>query len=283
MAQIIDTLAYIGTNRKLGLNERVGDYRKRQKEILENTGNDVKFIITAYSHEDNLNLSEVVSENPGLFLGRYIQINPNKNFQKYLPHTSPKDIENLIKSGNAVGLKSHTSFTRNRIDGRHNIESEKLAVEYGIPIVYHCAATNQEFAHPDFFRRVRDRNPDLIMVCMHYGGFKESYVPKYVKLATEDSKMILGSPGINGEVNRWILEKNPPEHFYENKPDRWVNFFLDTINGIQDQVVFGSDVPELHFTLHPINLADEKIQRKVTFDNAASIFRLEDKIKDWAT
>lgn len=275
MNRIIDTHAYVGSNKMLGVDSKPEIYIALKDKILKTTGHSIRFLLMAYSKGDNFELPKIIAENPDLFLGGYLQINPNKSLERMLGYSSPSELEGIIKSGKIVGLKLHTSMTKTRVDSDSLDEFSKLAIDYDLPIMFHCAATGQKFAHPDFFRRLRDKNRNLKIICAHYGGLNEEYIPEYIDLVVEDSQMYLNTTGLSGDIKRWIVENSPPAIYFEKNAQRWEKLFSETIGAIKKKVIFGSDFPELDFSLHPINMANQEIQRKVLHDNAVKLFRLE--------
>ena len=276
MKQLIDTHTYFGSNRQFTVDIKPERHRKLQEKIIESHGYSPKFLLMAYSTEGNFLLPGIISDNPDLFLGGILQFNPNRSFEKIFEYTSPVELEKIIKSGLIVGLKLHTSATKIRVDCEDLDEFSRLAIDHEIPMVFHCAATGQDFSHPDYFRRLKDRHPDLRIVCAHYGGLYEEYIPQYVKLVDEFPDVYLNTAGLSGEIRRWDFDADPPSLFYKQNPERWSDLFLDSIVGIEDKVLFGSDYPELHFTLNPIDKTDRKIQQKVLYKNPVNAFGLDD-------
>ena len=189
-------------------------------------------------------------------------------------YLTPKELEGIIKSGAIVGLKVHTSAGKLRVDSESLDDFASLAIDQDVPIVFHCSATTQNFTHPDYFRRLKEKHPDLKIVCAHYGGLNEKYMPENIKLLNEYPNIYLNTAGLSGEITRRQFEVDPSSIYHEDNPERWVNEFLQTIEPIQDKVVFGSDYPELKFTIHPIGKAKEEIQQKLLYINPAKIFKL---------
>jgi len=279
MNKLIDTHAYIGSNDILRIEEKKPEiYHALRKEVIQKFNYSPRFLLMTYSIEDNLQLPQIISENPDLFLGGILQINPNRLLEKIVRYSSPAELETIIKSGSIVGLKLHTSAVKTRVDDKSLDEFSRLALDYDIPMVFHCSATGQEFAHPDYFRRLKDKHPDLKIVCAHYGGLHEEFIPGYIELIGEYPLIYLNPAGLGGEIHRRIFETDPPSEYYEDNPKRWTKIFLDSIKPIQDKVVFGSDYPELQFRLHPIDKADKEIQQKILFENPIKVFGLKDRV-----
>lgn len=276
MKRIIDTHGYIGSNEVLNTNIQPEFYKKLKAEILAKYGYDSRFLVMTYSKKDNLMLPTTINENQDLFLGGILQINPNKYFENILGYSSPKEIENIIKLGGVVGLKLHTSATETRVDDSSLNDFAKIAVEYGLPFVFHCSATAQDYTHPDFFRRLKDKHLDLSIICAHYGGLNKSFIPEYFNLLEEYPKIYLNTTGLSGEIVRSDFKQDPPtKERVKEADDYWVDFFLKTIGPIQDKVVFGSDYDYLKFDLNPIDKASKEIQKKLLYTNPIKIFNLD--------
>lgn len=279
MNKLIDTHAYIGSNDILRVEEKKPEiYYDLRREVIQKFNYSPMFLLMTYSIGDNFQLPQIISENPDLFLGGILQINPNRLLEKIVRYSSPAELETMIKSGSIVGLKLHTSAVKTRVDDESLDEFSRLALDYDIPMVFHCSATGQKFAHPDYFRRLKDRHPNLKMVLAHYAGLYEEFIPGYIELIGEYPLIYLNTAGLGGEIHRWIFETDPPSEYYEDNPKRWTKIFLNSIKPIQDKVVFGSDYPELQFRLHPIDKADKEIQQKILFENPIKVFGLEDRV-----
>jgi predicted TIM-barrel fold metal-dependent hydrolase len=275
MDMIIDTHGYIGSNKRLNTNIQPEAYRELQKQVLTKHGYDIKFLVMTYSMHDNIILPTTIQENQDVFLGGILQINPNVAFERILGYSSPQNIENIVKQGGVVGLKLHTSATETRVDDSSLDDFASLAVDYNLPFVFHCSATGQDFTNPNAFRRLKDKYPELIIVFAHYGGLNEEFIPEYFKLLQEYPHLYMNTTGLSGEIARYDFRKNEPLKVIVKEPDDyWVDFFLRTIEPIQDQVAFGSDYNHLRFDLNPIDKANEKIQKKILVDNPKKIFNL---------
>ncbi len=278
MNKLIDTHAYIGSNDILRVEKKPEIYHGLRKEVMQKFNYSPMFLLMTYSIEDNFKLPQIISENPDLFLGGILQINPHRFSEKIAGYSSPAELETIIKSGSIVALKIHTSIVKTRVNDESLDEFSRLALDYNIPMVFHCSATGQDFTHPDYFRKLKDKNPNLKIVCAHYGGLNKKFIPEYIELIDEYPLIYLNTAGLGGEIHRRILETDPPSEYYEDNPERWTKIFLDSIKPIQDKVVFGSDYPELQFRLHPIDKADKEIQQKILFENPIKVFGLEDRV-----
>lgn len=272
---IIDTHCYLGSAPILNIHIEPEFYRGLREDMLKKYNLDVKFLVMTPSIKDNFSLSRTIQKNQDIFLGGILQINPNKSLEDSLGYLAPDEIQRIIDMGNIVGLKLHTSFTKTRVNDPHIHDFADLAIAYNMPIIFHCCATGQDYTSADYFRELKDKKPELKIVCAHYGGLNEDYIPEYIKLVKEIPGLYLNTSGLSGEIKRWNLHVNPPTASYNNDPDRWVRVYLDSIEGIRDSVVFGSDATELSFTLHPVDKADASIQRKLFYDNPRKVFNLD--------
>ena len=279
MQQLIDTHGYIGSNQILKVDVRPEQYRALQKESIASHNLSPRFLVMTYSIPDNFNLPDWVDQNPDLFLGGIAQINPNRARERIAGYISISQLESLIKTGKIVAIKLNTAGTLTRVDDPSVDDFAKVATDYNIPLVVHCSATGQKFTHPDYFRRLKDRHPDLTVVCAHYGGLNENYTPSYIHLIHEFPDIFLNTVGFSGEIARRDFNQDPSIVHHDNTPERWIRVFLDTITEIQDRVVFGTDFPELRFTLHPVDQADKAVQEKLFYHNPVRVFRLEDRIQ----
>ncbi len=273
LTRVIDTHAYIGTQPKIGLDIQVSDYY-RLKEKLWKHGIDTQFLVMSASLRDNYNIAKIVSDNKKIVLGGVLQIAPNRlMIEQNGGITTPKEIENLLSSKEIKGLKLVTSLTRTAVNDPVLDDYASLAVKYDVPMIFHCSATGQDFTKPEYFLVLKQKHPKLRIVCAHYGGLNEKFIPPYIELVRNNHGIYLNTSGLSGEIKRYI-SIDPLVIHHENNPNRWTNTFLETIKGIEDRVIFGSDYPELKFTIHPIDLADKPTQERVFYKNAKTIFKL---------
>ena len=271
MISIIDTHAYIGSEPNLGIDINPEFYRDLKKEF---SNYDLKFIVMPPSKKDCYRLPSIVKENRDIFVGGILQFNPNQNLEQSLGYLSTKELEKIIEQGDIVGLKMHTSFTQTRVDDSSVGDFADLAINYGLPMVFHCASTGQDFTHPDYFRILRDKKPALKIVCAHYGGLEEGYIREYIKLINELPELYLNTAGLSGEVKRRDVRNDPSKPITSNNPDKFVELFLETVPAIQDSVLFGTDAGELDFSLHPVDKTNFSIQRKLFYSNPKKVFRI---------
>ncbi len=275
MPPLIDIHDYIGDNDDFGMHITPDDYKRLQARIATHAGYDARFVIMPASKKDNYHIPDLVSSHPSLFAGGYLQINPNREFERFSPYTEPKELEELIQTGNIIGMKLITVFTDTPADSPMLDDFASLAVQYGLPLFFHCSGTGQQYSHPDRFRALRKRHPSLKMVLMHYGGLNPDYIPPAVELAIGDPLIYLNTSGLSGESAHWDRSVFPPAKHASWDAGRFVRPFLDTIEKVQDRVFFGSDYPELSFTTHPIDFATAPIREKVLYENAARVLHLK--------
>jgi len=293
MRKILDTQGYWGPTECWGFGQDTEGYRILQGK-LKSLGYYVKFLIMPYTTNQNSNLPAVIHENPDLFLGAYLQINPNEDYTSMMSYSKPETIERLIRSDkedSLVGLKLHTSLTKTRVDDPILDEFSRIAVDHDIPILFHCAASGHDFTRSDYFRNLLTKHPDLKIICAHYGGLneryilgdyfeEEGYIAGYVELVKDFRKNVwLNTSGLNGEKRRWNLikegEKTVQTPYTEYDPNRWKSLFSKTIDGIKDNLVFAGDFPELWWwTTYPVNTSSLEVQHNVLYENTKNLFDL---------
>lgn len=273
MESLIDTHGYIGHNPFSGITVTPDYYRILREKLMQDCI-DAKFLIMPYTRQGDLGLPGVVKEHSDIFLGGILQFNPNRDLEGKIGYISPQELERIIKEGDIVGLKLVTSFARTRVDDPGVDDFARLALDYGIPIIFHCASSAQEFAHPDYFRRLKDRIPDLKVVCAHFGGLNVDFIPGYVNLVREYNDIFLNTAGLSGQIERYDLGSSSVIRNSSNHETGWEKIFLEAVPLIEDKVVFGSDEGELRFSLHPVDKASPEVRRKVYCDNAVRMFHL---------
>jgi len=276
MKKIIDTHAYIGRQPLVGMNITVDKYLAL-REFLKQQGFDVRFLLMSGSLESNKELSEIVWNDGEAIAGGILQINPNRNLEAFLGYMPVKDIEALIKKGGIVGLKNNTAFTKLRVDHKDMLPFADLAIGYGLPMVFHCSSSGQDFVSPSYVRKLLDGRPELKVVLAHFGGLNESYLPESKRLAKEHQDVYLNTAGLSGEIKRYDLSSFPPkEPFREHRPEKWEKLFLEAAEDLRGKIVFGSDHPELSFTLHPVDRLKQEIQEEILYSTPKNVFRLHD-------
>ncbi len=270
MQSVIDTHSYYGKAATFGIDQQVEDYKHLQ-ECQRGLGNDVRFIVMAASAKDNEQLPLVVEQNPDLFYGCLIQINPNKDLAGHLGYWTPDDIEDLISHPQVLGLKLVTSITRVGVDDPRLEPFAQRAQAYHLPLVVHCPATGDDYMNPQAMQRFASRFPDLDIIAAHYGGLSDPFMRSYTDLAARLDHLWLNTAGLNGQVRRTDTYGNG--HPEEPASDKWYTLFLETVEPIQDRVLFGTDTGFLHFSYGPVTLLPQALQEKILFSNPRQVFR----------
>ncbi|MFH2028521.1 MAG: amidohydrolase family protein [Nanoarchaeota archaeon] len=284
MYKAVDGLAYFGQT--LATDKQPSrfngpEFYKGLQDKIRSFGIEAKFIITHFGQNDIPLLERALVENPDLFAGGLLQINPNFGLKDKIGYVSPYEVECIIcrnknKKRKIVGLKLNTAVTRSKVDGFPVLPYYGLAEEYDMPVMFHCGTNGQQFTHPDYFRRIADTFPDLVQIYQHYGGLRTDYMVEYIKLVSElEGKGIMATAGLSGELRRIDLTTIPATETNDEYPDKFTQFFLDTIGGIQDRVILSMDSGWLRSTLHPIDGASEEIIKKVCWENPINVFGLD--------
>jgi predicted TIM-barrel fold metal-dependent hydrolase len=275
MNKLIDTHAYIGSNKCVGIEIGPEVFLREYEKNFSKYNYDTSFLIMPYSTEGNFEIPNYISMYPTLFLGGYLQLNPNKNFEKILNYSNPKEIESIIESGKIIGLKLNTSATKTKVNDSSLDDFTSIAEKNNLPILFHCSATGQDYTHINFFKDLRKKRPTLKIICAHYGGLNINYINEFVKLAYDDENLYLNTTGLSGQIKRWDFDTIPPKIYHESNHYKWKKVFLATIQKIESKVLFGTDFPELEFTLNPINYASQSVQESILYKNAIKIFKIK--------
>ena len=283
--EIIDTHAYQGTNEALRIDYGLECLVRVRQQF---SGHNLRFLAMSASEDANHSMADLVKGNPDFFVGAVLQVVPRKDLAseyglpfRYVP---PEEISDLLMREEIKGLKVITSTVKTPVDSPLLEPYIELAIQKGIPILFHCCSDGMEKYGEEFTSYNQklglvQRHPDLKVVLVHFGGLNLGYVNESISLAEQFPNVYLNTSGMSGEVNRWDTSGGSPRRIPSyNDPEMRMIWERELRRAMQNpvvrrKIVFGTDYPELKFDLHPLDKLSPEDQEQI-MQNARTLFQL---------
>jgi predicted TIM-barrel fold metal-dependent hydrolase len=201
-------------------------------------------------------IADVIAEHPRRFKG-LVGINPSR-IVPWLAH-----VERAVRELGFVGAHLYPHWFGKPPDDRLYYPFYAKCAELGVPIQIQVGHSAQNFlptvANPMRLDRVALDFPELTIVGIHIGY---PWVEEMISVATKHNNVFVG------------CDAHAPRYW-----DASFVRFVDSSRG-RDKVLFGTDWPVIDFERAVREIAEldlkEETRRKLLFDNAVRVYRLEE-------
>tara|TARA_Y100000310_G_scaffold345791_1_gene469994 strand:+ start:1150 stop:2067 length:918 start_codon:yes stop_codon:yes gene_type:complete len=277
MKQVLDVHVFYGPNPILR-KEYTLDMIKEHHQKLKDQEIDARFLIMATMPIVNDQLEEVYKELEGIAVGVVPQINPNPNppFPEFYPTTPSEDIWRLAEKDHVVAFKLIPPYTDFAIDDPRLAPYTGAFEKNKTPLMIHGSADRKNLKNWDTPERVQRflYNPENQwryngkLVLVHAGGLREDKIRAYMEMADHrdadgNSQLALEISGFSGEDSGYdstagAEDADVSKRAESTDPDKFLGITKELVAKIPNKVIFGSDWPELDWTLHPLSKLHEQ-------------------------